>query len=183
MGSVPRVELVARHGAPAGYPVETERRRRGGDGMAQREAGDGRSKPAALVWLMLGVLLGALLLVDRQAPGSWRRWFSPTHGHILVVGWFLQFAVGIAYWLLPRQRSEPAPLGYNERVAHVALVTLNIALALRVVAEPAARAGYQGGVTDAGLLVSALGHVVAVGIIVVQLWGRVIPRASRRQGR
>jgi hypothetical protein len=44
---------------------------------------------AALGWLMLGVLLGALLLVDRQAPGSWRRWFSPTHGHILVVGWFL----------------------------------------------------------------------------------------------
>ena len=53
---------------------------------------------------MLGFVIGGLMLVDRAIPGDWRAWMSPSHGHMLFVGWFLQFALGIAYWLLPRKR-------------------------------------------------------------------------------
>ncbi len=135
---------------------------------------------AALLWLALGVVLGGLMLADASVPGNWRAWYLPTHGHILFVGWFLQFAVGIAYWLLPRKRSDELPLGYNERVTFFSFLILNSGLLIRVIAEPGPRAGYMTSLVDELLLVSAITHVVAIGIVVVQLWSRVIPRPPRR---
>lgn len=135
----------------------------------------------ALIWLAIGFLLGGLMLADATFPGDWRHWFGPTHGHILFVGWFLQFAVGVAYWLLPRQRTDDRPLGYSERAALLSFVVLNIGLGLRVIAEPAMRMGYLTGTGDPILLVSAAAHIAAIGIIVTQLWGRVVPRVARRR--
>lgn len=134
----------------------------------------------ALIWLALGITFGSLMLVDGTVPGMWRRWFAPTHGHVLFVGWFLQFAIGIAYWLLPRHRSDRARLGYNEPTAIIAFITLNAGLLIRVVVEPVTRAGHSGLLTDMSLVLSALLHVIAVGIFVAQLWGRAIPRPPRR---
>jgi hypothetical protein len=133
---------------------------------------------AALVWLVAGVALGALMLSDGLLAGDWRNWFAPTHGHMLFVGWFLQFAVGVAYWLLPRQRMPERPLGYDERLALVGLLLLNTGLLLRVGAEPADRMGYEAG-TDYVLATSGLLQLAAVLIIVWQLWGRLRPRAAR----
>jgi hypothetical protein len=135
---------------------------------------------AALIWLAIGFTFGALMLADSSVPGNWRFWFAPTHGHVLFVGWFLQFAVGIAYWLLPRKRTDVAPLGYNERTAFLSFILLNTGLVIRVVAEPAPRIGYLPNLVDLMLVVSAITHIGAIGIIVVQLWNRVIPRPIRR---
>lgn len=133
---------------------------------------------AALIWLVTGVALGALMLSDALVPGTWRAWFAPTHGHMLFVGWFLQFAFGVGYWLLPRQRSPERPLGYNERPAFISLVLLNGGLLLRVFAEPASRMGYEDG-TDAALAVSGITQLAAVLIIARQIWGRLRPRPTR----
>jgi hypothetical protein len=135
---------------------------------------------AALIWLAIGFVFGALMLSDASIPGNWRAWFAPTHGHILFVGWFLQFAVGIAYWLLPRQRTDERPFGYQETVAFLGFLVLNTALVLRVIAEPAPRIGYLEMLYNEVLVVSAVLHVVAIGIVVTQLWGRIIPRPARR---
>ena len=72
---------------------------------------------AGLLWLLLGMVLGGAMLLARLVPADWVAWFAPTHGHILFVGWFLQFALGVAFWLLPRRRTPRHPLGYNERAA------------------------------------------------------------------
>jgi hypothetical protein len=133
---------------------------------------------AALVWLLAGVALGALMLSDGLVAGDWRSWFAPTHGHMLFVGWFLQFAVGVAYWLLPRQRTAERPLGYDERPALVGVLLLNAGLLLRVLAEPTDRMGYDAGV-DYVLAASGLLQLAAVLIIVRQLWGRLRPRPAR----
>ncbi|TVR71830.1 MAG: hypothetical protein EA415_10740 [Sphaerobacteraceae bacterium] len=138
---------------------------------------------AALIWLAIGFTFGGLMLADASVPGNWRAWFAPTHGHVLFVGWFLQFAVGVAYWLLPRKRTDIAPLGYNERTAFLSFIFLNIGLVIRVVAEPAPRIGYMSSGIDEMLIVSAIAHVGAIGIVVVQLWGRVTPRPVRRKNR
>ncbi len=134
----------------------------------------------SLLWLVLGFALGALMLSDNLAPGDWRDWFSPTHGHILFVGWFLQFAVGIAYWLLPRKRTPTAPLGYRADLALAAYILLNCGLALRVVAEPIDRNSGGSAVTDWLLVVSALCQLAAIAIIAFQLWRRIIPRVRSR---
>lgn len=136
---------------------------------------------AALIWLAIGFVFGGLMLADSSLPGDWRAWFAPTHGHVLFVGWFLQFAVGIAYWLLPRKRTDDSPLGYNERAAFLSFVILNTGLILRVIAEPGPRVGYLTSIVDEVLIASALAHIGAIGIVVVQLWRRVIPRPVRRK--
>jgi hypothetical protein len=137
---------------------------------------------AALTWLLAGFVIGAAMLADRALPGQWRLWMAPTHAHILFVGWFLQFAVGVACWLLPRRRSTERPLGYRERAAYLAFVALNIGLVLRIIAEPAERAGLANDVTLALLGASALLQVAATLVFVIQLWPRVGPRPMRGKG-
>jgi len=133
----------------------------------------------SLAWLLVGIVLGALMLTDEHIPGDWTLWFAPTHGHILFVGWFLQFALGVAYWLLPRKRSPRRPLGYNERVADAAVAALNLGLLLRVAGEPAQRAGWTGAWIFPALATSAALQVVAIATFAVQLWPRVAPRPLR----
>ena len=137
---------------------------------------------AALTWLLAGFVIGAAMLTDRALPGQWRLWMAPTHAHILFVGWFLQFAVGVAYWLLPRRRSTERPLGYRERAAYLAFVALNLGLVLRIIAEPAERAGLANDVNLALLGASALLQVAATLVFVIQLWPRVGPRPMRGKG-
>ena len=60
---------------------------------------------AALLALTGGRPLGALMLA---APGTGgvARW-RPLHAELLLVGWTVQLAFGVAYWILPRFRSGP----------------------------------------------------------------------------
>lgn len=134
----------------------------------------------SLCWLLVGAVLGGLMLSDAWVPGDWRVWFAPTHGHILFVGWFLQFALGIAYWLLPRKRTPEQPLGYSERLAYVAVAGLNAGLLLRVVAEPLEHAGHASTVTHTMLAVSAVLQVAAIALFVIQIWPRVGSRVRPR---
>lgn len=133
---------------------------------------------AALVWLVAGIVVGGLMLVDRGIPGRWRVWMTPTHGHMLFVGWFVQFVIGIAYWLLPRKRRPELPVGYREWPAFVAMGLLNVGLGLRVIAEPMERTGHGGDVSLGLLFVSAIFQVVAVIVFVAQLWPRVYGRGK-----
>ena len=133
----------------------------------------------ALGWLLLGFVIGAAMLVDRELPGQWRRWLSPGHGHMLFVGWFLQFAVGVAYWLLPRKRSPEQPIGYAERPAYLAVIALNTGLILRVGGEARERAGHSTDLTLAVLAIAGVLQVAAAAIFVAQLWPRVAARPIR----
>jgi hypothetical protein len=134
---------------------------------------------ASFVWLLAGVVVGGLMLTDQVVPGQWRLWAQPTHGHMLFVGWFIQFALGIAYWLLPRRRTPERPLGYDVGLAFTGVAALNLGLLLRVIAEPAQRSGGDGDWIVMVLAASAVLQVAAVVIFVVQLWPRLAPRAPK----
>jgi cbb3-type cytochrome oxidase subunit 1 len=77
-----------------------------------------------LIYLGIGFSLGAVMLA---APGlhlsPMTPRLRPLHTELLLVGWMVQLAFGIAYWILPRQRG--AARG-NERLAWAALLLLNI---------------------------------------------------------
>ena len=132
----------------------------------------------SLGWLLAGVVLGGLMLVDRGIPGQWRLWFQPSHGHMLFVGWLVQFAIGIAYWLMPRKRSEALPIGYREAPALIGALALNAGLTLRVIAEPLERTGHASDATLALLGASAALQIAAVVIFVAQLWPRIYGRGK-----
>ena len=62
----------------------------------------------ALCYLAVGFSLGALLLAARGVafPAPVAR-LLPLHTEFLLVGWLVQLALGVAFWILPRFRSGP----------------------------------------------------------------------------
>ena len=61
---------------------------------------------SALCYLAIGVLAGAVLLVNRGVfLGAWVGRLLPVHIEFLLIGWTLQLALGVAFWILPRFRS------------------------------------------------------------------------------
>lgn len=134
---------------------------------------------AALCWLVAGAVVGGLMLLDGMLPGALVAWFAPSHAHMLFVGWFLQFVIGVAYWLLPRKRTPAQPLGYDERLGMLATLALNAGLLLRVGAEPIERMGQGSAWTQMTLGLVALLQVAAIVIFATQLWPRIGPRIPR----
>jgi hypothetical protein len=77
---------------------------------------------------------------------------------------------------------DGATAGLQERAAYLAFVALNLGLVLRIIAEPAERAGLANDVTLALLGASAFLQVAATLVFVIQLWPRVGPRPMRGKG-
>lgn len=89
---------------------------------------------AALLYFAGGAMLGALLLAGKAAPLD-PRWVRLLDVHIecVLVGWVIQFALGVAYWILPRLdgtgrrgREGAAVLAFGLLNAGIALVTAGV---------------------------------------------------------
>ncbi|HEV8177957.1 MAG TPA: cbb3-type cytochrome c oxidase subunit I [Gemmatimonadales bacterium] len=80
---------------------------------------------AALLHLGLGFTLGALMLSAPalHLPATIVR-LRPLHVESLLVGWMVQLALGVAYWILPRLRGRPTR--GSERLAWISLLLLNV---------------------------------------------------------
>jgi hypothetical protein len=84
---------------------------------------------ASLLYLLVGVVLGALLLAQKGVPYYPPIWaVFPLHTEFLLVGWLLQVAAGVAFWILPRFGSGP-PRG-DERLVLAAFILLNAGILL-----------------------------------------------------
>lgn len=61
---------------------------------------------ASLAYLAAGFVMGAIMLADRALPlGGWVIRLRPMHIEFLLLGWTVQLALGVAYWILPRFRA------------------------------------------------------------------------------
>jgi cbb3-type cytochrome oxidase subunit 1 len=78
----------------------------------------------ALCSLGVGFTIGALMLAARglSLPDYVLR-LRPLHLELLLIGWMVQLAFGVASWILPRQ---PGSGRGNEPVAWTAVVLLNL---------------------------------------------------------
>ena len=119
----------------------------------------------AMVYLVTGLTLGMLLLTHKGVPlhpALWR--LLPAHIEFLLLGWTLQFALGIAYWILPRFGSRRG----NVRLAVLAFWLLNGGVWLTV-------CGYwfsgQWGLIELGRTLEA----GAAATFVVHAWPRIKP--------
>ncbi len=62
----------------------------------------------ALLHLGIGITIGALMLWNKGNLFDIRIWLLvSTHLEMLIVGWLVQFALGVAFWVLPRFTQEP----------------------------------------------------------------------------
>jgi hypothetical protein len=131
----------------------------------------------SLVYLVVGVGLGGVLLANLGlATSLLLPPLGTVHAHVLFVGWLLQFALGIAYWLLPRRRSALQPLAYSERIAFAGYALLNVGLVLRVLVEPLVALAETP--LRPLLLLSAVLQVAAGMIFAAQLWNRARGRPA-----
>jgi hypothetical protein len=146
---------------------------------------------ASLIYLALGAILGALLLVNRWIPiGSWIAAFRISHIEFLVVGWLTQLILGVAWWLFPPlvvglRPGEPKPIRRgqaqrgSEPVFWMTFATLNLGILLRALFGPLyswtkvdpfnALVGISGWF----LLAAAIGFVL-------NMWGRVRELGTKR---
>lgn len=79
---------------------------------------------ASLVYLIAGIVTGALMLVHKAIPlysGLWL--LLPVHIEIVIFGWIIQLTMGTGYWILPRYLEGP-PRG-NRRLAWMMPVVYN----------------------------------------------------------
>lgn len=123
---------------------------------------------AALLYLGAGFTLGALLLVNKGtgfAPAVWH--WLPVHFELLLVGWFVQLVMGVAYWIFPRFGMTRAARG-REGLAWAAFGFLNAGVWLVCL-----------GALDLGsmtILLGRLSETLSAGLMAANIWART--RAS-----
>lgn len=98
----------------------------------------------ALLHLGIGVTIGALMLWNKGELFDLRIWLLvSTHLELLIVGWLVQLALGVAFWILPRFTHEPRYgnvrrgwLGYILLNAGIILVVMSLLMAAFVSLQP-----------------------------------------------
>lgn len=120
---------------------------------------------AALCYLALGLTLGTLLLWNKGIPIHpfvWR--LLPAHIEFLLVGWTVQLALGVAFWILPRWQTQRGDV----RPAWLAWGLLNLGIWL-VVLTPWL------GLPEVALTSGRVCEAAAAAAFLVHAWPRVKP--------
>ena len=122
---------------------------------------------ASLVYLALGFTFCGLMLFNKGVPLSvWLWQLLPLHVEFLLLGWTVQLAMGVGFWILPRFRAGVSR--GNERAAWAAFALLNVGVWL---------AG-MGPLLDAPTWATLLGRLAEAGsaaAFAVHAWPRVKP--------
>lgn len=112
---------------------------------------------SSLAWMAAGVTLGAAMLAAKGGwPAPWTGSLVRVHREVVLVGWLVQFAVGVGFWVLPPVRSGAV----RERPAWAVAGLLNGGLLLFVAATL-----WGGG--GAGAVVAAGGRALEAAAVLV----------------
>ncbi len=127
----------------------------------------------ALLNLALGALIGGLLLADKGLHRwGWLWALRPGHVYIMLLGWTVQFACGVAIWILPRLDAE----GGRGAMWPVWVLygTLNSSVLLATLYAPCL--GWFGAERIVWMLpLAALLAVTGIGAFLGHAWRRVRP--------
>lgn len=128
---------------------------------------------AALLDLALGVLLGGLILSAKGQPVAlgWAWQLLSAHIQLLIGGWLIQLALGMAYWILPRLdggiRGRSAAAWISFGLLNVGVLGAALLLAIR----PWANAAWL----DVLLALAGLLQLGALGAFAYHAWPRIQP--------
>lgn len=117
---------------------------------------------ASLVYLVAGAAVGTLLMAAKagyQLPAVVARAW-PLHAEMLLFGWMVQLALGVAYWILPKHAA--APVRGPVWPVVLAAVFLNLGVAGAALGSVVGHAGLAAGGRVAELAAVVLFAVNAV---------------------
>lgn len=119
---------------------------------------------ASLLYLLLGLFFGALLLAQKGIPFYTPVWnLFPLHMEFLLIGWLMQLAMGVSFWIVPRfsSGSSRGPVG----LVWVSFVLLNAGILITVLQFWAPYALAAGRILE-----------IAAGLLfVIGIWRRIKP--------
>jgi hypothetical protein len=128
----------------------------------------------ALVWLVLGYTVGGLLLLNKGLSLlSWLWTLRFTHVHLLLIGWMVQFACGVAFWILPRLDASGAR--GDERLVWLCYVALNIGVVLAALHDPLAAAFGETMIMHLMPVGAGVLYIVAIGAFAAHAAPRIVP--------
>ena len=136
----------------------------------------------ALLWLAIGYSVGGLVLLTKGLsllPWLWA--LRAAHIHMLLVGWVVQLACGVAFWILPRLDARGAR--GDERLVWGCYVALNGGVVLGALHDPLV--ALVACPSWAALLVlMGLLYMLAAVLFAIHAWPRVVsfrvlPRPAR----
>jgi hypothetical protein len=119
---------------------------------------------ASLIYLLLGFTFGALILANKGliiVPSIWI--LLPIHIEFDLIGWLVQLAMGVAFWILPR--FSKAPIRGNERLGWSAFILINAGI-LFVVADGLLE-------TNGLMLIGRVFEALALVLFAVGNWRRI----------
>lgn len=128
---------------------------------------------SALLWLGVGYTLGGLALLQKGlGPLPWLWTLRLSHVHVLLVGWLVQLACGVAFWILPRL--DAAGSRGDERPVWLCYAALNSGVLLAALQLPLAPL-FGTGATRWMPIMAALLYLLASGAFLINAWPRVLP--------
>ena len=123
---------------------------------------------ASLIYLALGFTFGALMLFNKGVLLSvWLWQLLPAHIEFLLLGWTVQLAMGVAFWILPRFGSARG----NEKAAWAAFIFLNAGVWM-------AGIGRLMGIPDSMVIIGRAAEAGAAIAFAIHAWPRVKPLSA-----
>ena len=99
----------------------------------------------ALIYLASGFTFGMLLLFHKGVPLSpWMWRLLPLHVECMLIGWTVQLAMGVAFWILPRfgaLRGNETPVWLAYGLINVGVLAVGLGRARRLHLRSHLRAG------------------------------------------
>lgn len=131
----------------------------------------------AIAFLLIGLLLGVHMLIQRDVFGAWPpRYLVSAHTHAVFVGFVMFMILGVALWIFPKPLAEDRR--FRPRLIEAVYWLLLLGTLLRFVGE-LARAYSVVGWLAAPVLVGGLMQAAGLALYVWTMWYRI--RASARQ--
>ncbi|MCG8351688.1 MAG: cbb3-type cytochrome c oxidase subunit I [Chloroflexales bacterium] len=126
----------------------------------------------ALIWLVVGYTIGGLVLANKGwpiLPWIWR--LRLAHVHILLVGWTVQLACGVAFWILPRLDAKGSR--GNVGLVWFCYATLNSGVLLASLYEPLRV--ILPSLTAVFIVLAGICYIAAIVAFVAHAWVRIVP--------
>lgn len=130
-----------------------------------------------IVFLFLGLSLGAWMLVRRELLGVWPNpYLVSAHTHAVFVGFVMFLILGVALWMFPRAPKDDER--YSPARAEAAYWILLASTSGRFVAE-AARGWVDHGALPWIVVLGGLGQIAGLALYFWTMWTRIRPAGSR----